>query len=441
MGHPAPGLERGGKDQWFKVHAGVLSGDPDAPEDKNNFPDPLGSSAPVNDGYMTMGHLVRPDVTFYHELADAFTICDGYFCSVLGPTDPNRLMLMSNSVGIGQANGPLLTTLVETRPENLGKFTWPTMPEALTAAGVSWKVYGDPTAQLLFNVLAYFSQYQSNPQLAANAFAWQYPANFAADVAASQLPQVSWILPPANACEHPAAPPSQGEELVYQILTLLTSNQALWEQTVFFVIYDENGGWFDHVPPPTPSWSTDISGNPANAGEWLGNDTAGGTTAVGGAGAGAYEDGPVGLGFRTPCLILSPFSQGGYVCSPYYSTATSTVALDPGGTFDHTSINRFIATVFGAQGHGVELPNLSPWRQSVTGDFTAALTGKSVSTPPSFTPPVSETDAEAAASSVLNALAGTAGYAPQPYPPPTSNSFPPATEGTTLTPTYAPPAG
>ena len=431
----------GAMDQWFAAHAGAFaSSEPDAPQDKNNFPVPLGTSAPANDGYMTMGYLAPPDVGFYHALADAFTVCDGYFCSVLGPTDPNRLMLMSNTVGIGNTNGPLLTTLVQTRPQEFGKFSWKTMPEALDDAGVAWKIYGDPTAQLLFNVLPYFSQYQSNAQLAANAFGWQYPANFAADVASGQLPQVSWILPPANACEHPAAPPSQGESLVYQILSTLSANPAVWEQTVFFVVYDENGGWFDHVPPPTPSYSTDIAGNPANAGEWLGG-AAPGTTTVGGPGGGAYEDGPVGLGFRTPCLILSPFTQGGYVCSPYYTTAGGTVAFDPAGTFDHTSVNRFIATVFGAQGHPVVLPNLSPWRQSVTGDFTAAFTGNVKTTPPCFTPPVTSTDVEAIESAVVNALAGTDAYAPQPYPPPTSNVFPPSADGGGLTPTYTPPAG
>ncbi len=427
----------GAMDQWFMAHAGAFAtSEPDAPEDLNSFP--LGSSAPANDGYMTMGYLALPDLAFYHALADAFTVCDGYFCSVLGPTDPNRLMLMSNTVGIGETNGPLLTTLVQTRPEEFGKFSWKTMPEALDEAGVCWKVYGDPTAQLLFNVLPYFSQYHSDPELALNAFGWQYPANFAADVASGELPQVSWILPPANACEHPAAPPSQGENLVYQILTTLSSNRCLWEQTVLFVVYDENGGWFDHVPPPTPSYA-DITAHTANRKEWWGDGTPGNTTA-GGPGGGAYENGPVGLGFRTPCLVVSPFSQGGYVCSPYHPNSQGQVALDPAGTFDHTSINRFIAKVFGAQGHDIELPNLSPWRQSVTGDLTAAFNGKVAATPPVLSPPVTPTDVEATESAVVNALLGTVAYAPQPYPPPTRNSYPPSQDGDELTPTYVPPA-
>jgi phospholipase C len=443
----------GAMNQWFAAHAGSLSSNPDAPEDMNKFP--LGiplAPAPTNDGYMTMGYLAQPDLAFYHALADAFTICDGYFCSVLGPTDPNRLMLMSNSIGI-EFGTPMLETLVQTRPQAFGSIGWKTMPEALNgaggpknpltaASGVSWKVYGDPTAQLLFNVLPYFKQYQSDAQLAANAFAWQYPANFLADVAAGTLPQVSWLLPPANACEHPAAPPSQGEDLVYQVLTALTANPAVWAHTVLFVVYDENGGWFDHVPPPTPSFSADISGNAKNSGEWLGSGV-GGTTTVTGPSAGTYEEGPLGLGFRTPCLVISPFSQGGFVCSPYFkTTSTGPVQLDPAGTFDHTSINRFIATVFNGQGYEIELPNLSPWRAGVTGDFTRAFPGVVAATAPSFTPPVSTTDVEAAVASVINGLAGTVSEAPLPYPPPTNNaaSWPPPTDGKGLAPTYSPPA-
>src|SRR5581483_8100720 len=325
----------GRMDQWFATHAAV---------DKNNAALP----APTNDGYMTMGYLTGTDVAFYHALADAFTICDGYFCSVMGPTDPNRLMLMSNSVGVGKKNGPLLTTLVQTKPTEIAKFSWKTMPEALRDAGATWKVYGDPTAQALFSILPYFAQYENDPELTVNAFAQQYPANFIADVAAGTLPQVSWLLPSAANCEHPAAPPEFGEFFVSQVLQTLVSNPEVWAQTVLLVVYDENGGWFDHVPPPT---APNTAQNRAE-GEYVVN-TAG------------YVDGPVGLGFRTPCMIVSPFSRGGFLCSPYYTDSNGVVRLDPAATFDHTSVNRFIAKVLAANGHTVELPNLSSWRQSV----------------------------------------------------------------------------
>jgi len=62
-------------------------------------------------GFLTMGYFTRGDLPFYHSLADAFTICDAYHCSVLGPTDPNRLMSMTGSLGAdGAKGGPVLET-------------------------------------------------------------------------------------------------------------------------------------------------------------------------------------------------------------------------------------------------------------------------------------------------------------------------------------------
>ena len=224
---------------------------------------PSQSNAP--NGITTMGYFRSADfLSFYRALADAFTICDGYHCSVLGPTDPHRLMLMSGSIGAtgldpqGNPNGgPILETYVQNRPEKFGSLTWLTMPEVLTNNAVSWKVYQDPTSNLLFNVLPYFSSFfePSNPTQVANAsngLTPVYPAGFASDVIAGTLPQVSWILPPAANCEHPAVPPAYGEYLVSQILETLLLNPEVWASTVFLIVYDENGGFFDHVAPPTP---------------------------------------------------------------------------------------------------------------------------------------------------------------------------------------------
>jgi phospholipase C len=133
-------------------------------------------------------------------------------------------------------------------------------------------------------------------------------------------------------------------------------------------------------------------------------------------------------------MIVSPFSRGGFLCSPYYTDAGGTVRLDPAATFDHTSVNRFIATVLGAQGHSVQLPNLSTWRRSVTGDLTAAFAGVHDTSVPSL-PATSMTDPTVATQAVVNALLGTVAYAPQPYPSPTSNvGFPPPEDGASLTP-------
>ena len=113
-------------------------------------------------GPVTMGYFTRSELAFYYALADAFTICDGYHCSVLGPTDPNRLMAMSASIDPAGAHGGPVITTASNRVGMTGKLNWETMPEALLKAGVSWKVYNDPTGILGLGVLSYFKNY-TNP--------------------------------------------------------------------------------------------------------------------------------------------------------------------------------------------------------------------------------------------------------------------------------------
>jgi phospholipase C len=290
------------------------------------------------DGPNTMGYYQRSDIPFYHALADAFTLCDNYFCSLLGPTDPNRLYSMTGTIDPdGKAGGPHLKTLVTDRPSKRGAFSWTTYPEQLETGGISWKIYATPDGNAGDNILPYFKQYNSNPTLAAKAFAPSFPAEFQADCAAGTLPQVSWVLGPLVDTEHPPAPVTFGEVVVAQVLDAITSNPALWAKTALFVTYDENGGFFDHVPPPVAP--------PGTPGEYL-------TVSTLPAEAQGIR-GPIGLGPRVPTLVVSPFARGGLVCSD---------------AFDHTSMLRFLETRFGP-----EVPNLTAWRRSVTGDMTSAF--------------------------------------------------------------------
>jgi phospholipase C len=348
----------------------------------------------ASSGPVTMGYFTREDLAFYYALADAFTICDRYHCSVLGPTDPNRVMSISATIDpAGVAGGPVLETYTGDRQTHYGTFTWTSMPERLSEAGISWKVYNDPTALLELSPFPYFKTFaqpstSAQEAMAAQALTPTYPTSFQADVAAGTLPAVSWIMPPLAECEHPAAPPEYGEYLSQEILQTLVSNPDVWSRTVLFIMYDENGGFFDHVPPPTPPSGT--------AGEFLTVDPLP-SEASGIAG-------PVGLGFRVPCLVVSPFSRGGYFCSD---------------TFDHTSLLRFLETRF-----GVEVPNLSSWRRSATGDLTQALAlsrRPDTSVPPLPATSLGKTDV--AEQAVINALAGTedVGMA---YPLPTRNAMP-----------------
>jgi phospholipase C len=290
-------------------------------------------------GINTMGYYTRSDLPFYHALADAFTICDQYFGSVIGPTNPNRLYAISASIDPdGTHGGPVLTTEgLVSKAKKAGTLRWTTYPEQLQARGISWKVYASPEANLGDNLLTYFRPYQTRPKLAARAFGSTFPGSFRADCAAGRLPKVSWVLAPLLDTEHPPAPVTFGEVAAAQILHALTANPRLWAKTAVFMTMDECGGFFDHVPPPVAP--------PGTPGEYL-------TAPQLPPEAGGIR-GPIGLGFRVPMLVVSPFSRGGFVSSD---------------TFDHTSMLRFLETRFGP-----EVPNLSAWRRGVTGDLTSAF--------------------------------------------------------------------
>src|SRR5579863_3118977 len=351
----------------------------------------------ANDAVLTMGYYTRADLPFYYAIADTFTICDNYFCPVMGPTDPNRLYSMAASIDPdGKNGGPLLETLGLNRASFLGRLTYTTMPEQLQARGISWKVYSPPDANVLNgilsdNVLSYFKNFQDpTSPLYQNAFLPQFPADFLADALSGNLPQVSWVLASIVDSDHPPAPSLFGESTLSGILAALTLNPAQWAKTVLFATYDENGGFFDHVPPVTAPLGT--------PGEYVTAPAVPDPTVVG------TFPGPIGLGFRVPMLILSPFSRGGFVSSDL---------------FDHTSILRFLETRFGA-----EVPNLSAWRRATVGDLTSAFNFAA----PDLSIPNLPSTVQAIPQIIQQCVATLAGTTP--YPLPTPQSLPSQESGT-----------
>jgi phospholipase C len=298
-----------------------------------------------------MGYYTRSDLPYYYAVADAFTLCDAYHCSVLGSTTSNRLYALTGMLDPrGQYGGPVKST-ISWSPQDRGIFDpgWTTYPEVLTDAGVSWKYYATPDGDDQENPLVLFKQYYPgySSDAAQNARAAKLSAglfgqsfeNFLTDAAAGTLPKVSWVLTHINQLEHPAAAPQDGEAALEAIIEALVANAISWAKTVVFFTYDENGGFFDHVAPPTPA-----AGTP---GEFVGTPATG------------FDTAPIGLGFRVPTLIVSPFSRGGFV------------ARD---VFDHTSQLRFLETWLTAQGaRNVTVPNLTAWRRGAVGDLTTAL--------------------------------------------------------------------
>jgi phospholipase C len=355
----------------------------------------------ANDAVLAMGYYTRADIPFYYAVADAFTICDNYFCSVLGPTDPNRLYTMAASIDPGGQNGgPILQTIIANRSSFNGRLNYTTMPEQLQTRGISWKVYSSPDENVLGgilsdNVLSYFKNFQDPASaLHQNAFGPQFPIDFLADVAAGNLPQVPWIIGSVVTSDHPPAPSLFGENILSLIVDALAADAALWARTVLFVTYDENGGFFDHVAPVTPP--------PGTSGEYVTAPAVPDPTIVGS----PPIPGPIGLGFRVPMLVISPFSRGGFVSSDL---------------FDHTSVLRFLETRFGA-----EVPNLSAWRRATVGDLTSALNLKA----PDHSMPNLPSPVSAIQQVLLQCTANLAGQTPYAVPNPQTL---PAQEGGTVT--------
>ena len=322
-------------------------------------------------GTTTMAYLTRNDMPYHFALADAFTVCDAYHCSLLGPTDPNRYHMWTGWTGNdGQGGGPVLDNA------EVG-YDWSTYPEILQKAGVSWKIYQDAGAGLdaahfwgwgddayIGNYgddsLLYFHQYQ-NAQPGSPLFQGARIGTnisqggslvdlFRQDVLANKLPQVSWIVAPEAFTEHPNWPVNYGAWYISQFFDALTANPEVWSKTAFFLMYDENDGFFDHMVPPTP---------PQSRGEGISTVD---TTNEVFAGNASFGAGPYGLGVRVPMIVISPWSKGGWVSSEL---------------FDHTSLIQFIERRFGAGHSGLVESNITKWRRAVTGDLTSAFNFKS----------------------------------------------------------------
>ncbi|MGV9303337.1 phosphocholine-specific phospholipase C [Nonomuraea sp. NPDC003727] len=356
-----------------------------------------------------MVHFDRGDLPFQFELADAFTLCDAYHCSMFGPTNPNRLYHWSGTAGI-EPSGRRTTGNDACEEDTHPGYTHMSYPERLTAAGRTWRVYQE-WDNYQCNSLDYFVSFKEvarralahTPHRSLHSFytsllrlpatdreemlgalrkgvaelspadldayerglsrvePGRLAASFRADVAEGRLPQVSYIVAPEAYSEHPdPSSPAHSADLVHDILDALASHPSVWERTALFLTFDENDGFFDHVPPPLPPEGTEDE----------------------------FVDGlPIGLGYRVPMTVVSPWTIGGHVCSE---------------VFDHTSTIRFVERWL-----GVAEPNITSWRRRVAGDLTSAFDFG----PPA--PPTPDAGTGAGAPQAVLPEAGAAGEAPQ----------------------------
>jgi phospholipase C len=420
---------------------------------------------------LTMGHYTREDLPFYYALADAFTVCDQNYCSVMTSTSPNRSFFWTGTIRDQQR----VDSKVYMRNEEIddGGLSWKTFPERLQDARISWKHYqneltrsaltGEEEAWLSNfgdNILECFSAYnveaypgyisacnrrlselsanaaklesessaEKDPAAAAKlrgefggirsqieglqaslaksgearysrlseqqkalhhaafvtntgdpdyhalealpfefegkAQSMKIPAGdlfhqFRKDVNEGKLPTVSWLSAPEQFSDHPTSP-WYGAWYVSEVMDILTSNPEVWKKTIFILTYDENDGYFDHAP----SFVAADPRRPETGGASAGIETSlEYTYKEDELRQGVAEDkarsGPMGMGFRVPMIIASPWTRGGWVNSQH---------------FDHTSTLMFLEQ-FIQQKHGktVREENISGWRRAISGDLTSAF--------------------------------------------------------------------
>ena len=236
----------------------------------------------TTDGINAMGFYTAQDLPFYYSLHDTSTLCVNYFCSLLGPTWPNRFYTAAGTSGGITTNGIW----------GYGVFDYPIILDLLDAANVSWKVYNVGMDSVPFgntdNVVVFWKRFANDQR------AHRPKQEFFQDLKQDTLPNVSWIIPSfaRGWDEHPPADVSVGMGIVQELVDGLR-NSSSFASSAYIHTYDEAGGYFDHVAPPQVD---------------------------------AY-----GLGIRIPTWIISPFAKPGH--------------LEP-TVYEHTSTLKFIEAVF-----------------------------------------------------------------------------------------------
>lgn len=181
---------------------------------------------------------------------------------------------------------------------------------------------------------------------------------FREDVDKGQLPTVSWLVAPRSFSDHPTAP-WYGAWYVSEVLDILTKNPEVWKKTIFIVTYDENDGYFDHIPPfvaPNPKDKNAVSKGIDTTEEYVTLEAERAKDDIDQEDA---RESPIGLGFRVPMLVASPWSKGGWVNSEICDITSTLMFLE-----------KFLSKKTGKK---VEEPNISTWRRTICGDLSSAF--------------------------------------------------------------------
>lgn len=413
---------------------------------------------------LTLGYYNREDLPFYYQLADAFTICDQYFCSSLTGTTPNRMFLWSGTIR-EEKNGSVKPNVYNEHIgyERKNQVNWKTFPELLEEHQISWRIYQNEISlpkgmnweeeawlsNFTDNPLEWMSQYnvkfspryyehiptlinQYKKQISEKPHLKEelesiinelqqdlieyHPDNFKKlsafhqnlhnkaftindkdpyfgeiqkdkdddgieitipkgdvlyqfreDVEQGKLPAVSWLIAPQCYSDHPSAP-WYGAWYISEVMNILTKNPEIWKKTIFIINYDENDGYFDHVlpftPPNNPSQIPDMNGEDGvefldKTQVFFSNEKLRDKDKV---------EGPIGLGYRVPMIIASPWTRGGFVNSE---------------VSDHTSVIQFLEKFIAKKyNKNLKMDSISKWRRAICGDLTSCFHSADTNIPP-----------------------------------------------------------
>jgi phospholipase C len=261
-------------------------------------------------GVRAMGYYMGSDLNYYYFMASKFATSDRFFNPAMTRTEPNREYLIA-----GTSQGYVYP--IGTDSNDTALLTATTIFQELQTAGVSWKIYVDPSGSpcsgppydpACLLTLSYVRNFQWGQTIPT-----QYPNNIApisqyfTDLQNGTLPQVAQIEPATDAGldEHPSTSDSQpndiqlGASYVSTLINGLMSSSS-WSESVFFLTYDEEGGLYDHVSPQAA-----VSPDGIKPVDLLPGDIC--TTSTGPTCDFVYT------GYRVPLIVVSPFSNQNYV--------------------------------------------------------------------------------------------------------------------------------
>lgn len=257
--------------------------DPDAPEPNTNIPPSTNKRGakppPISERPAwvknTLSYLDYTVIPNYWAYAQKYTLCDSFFSALEGPSLPNHLYAIA-----GQSGG-----IVDNSDPRSLDYLFPCIVDLFGKGNVSWAYYvggKSPDAQGLWNPLPGFAAFErpGNFDVKSHLLA---TAQFYKDIQNGTLPQVSYLIPAGTESEHAPYDVKTGMWYVTDLINAVMQS-SYWSKCAVIVVWDDYGGFYDHVPPPQQS---DLLGD----------------------------------GFRVPALVVSPYSRTGIVHATYDLTS------------------------------------------------------------------------------------------------------------------------